>query len=487
MLFCLSFGTDITAQNESKSLVLKYDFSKASGNTIKDLSNNHADAKLMNGAKVENGALRLYAKDAYLDMTAKAGQAMSKLTDFSIFARYKIDSKTEIKGYGHFLWCFSCKEANSEKEGPYQAYRVNEQRCETSIGGWSQETGIQKGQVSESGKWVTVFFRQQSGKGELYIDGKLIGIDSNFPNPKDIFKQAPKFNWMGRAPFNGDEYLKNTSVSDFRVYNQYLHDEEVKKYTSINIQKEASNIKETTVYKDANVEFHQIDENTWHGNGTLCYNESVYLIAGEEEAILIDAGVKMPGLKAIAEKICKKPVRLVISHAHGDHIGAIEEWDTLWMNAADEAIFPVNRPSKVKRIYMQDGMIFNLGGREIEVVFTPGHTPGSTTFIDRKNHYGFSSDAFGSGNLLVFTDLSTEAASCRRMKRFIEKYHIKYFYPGHYWGDNLEMPQRVSDISELCEDILNGKKEGATGEASGWQYVLKERGVRINYRDAQKR
>jgi len=247
-----------------------------------------------------------------------------------------------------------------------------------------------------------------------------------------------------------------------------------------------SNFKEKTVYKDENVEFRQIDEHTWHGNGNLCFNESVYLIEGENEAILLDAGVKIPNLKQIAESIAKKPVQLVLTHLHGDHTGEVNQWDSVWINAADEVLIPEGMPTPKKKL-MNDGMIFDLGGRTLEVVFVPGHTPGSTIFIDKDRHYGFSGDAFGSGNLLVFTDLSTVEVACKRAKRFIEKYNIKYLYPGHYWGNNLETPQRVSDLEDLCDDILDGEKEGATGDSSGWQYVLTERGVRINYRDAQKR
>lgn len=36
-------------------------------------------------------------------------------------------------------------------------------------------------------------------------------------------------------------------------------------------------------------------------------------------------------------------------------------------------------------------------------LYTPGHTPSSTTFFDKTRHYGFSGDAFGSTNLLLFT------------------------------------------------------------------------------------
>lgn len=245
-----------------------------------------------------------------------------------------------------------------------------------------------------------------------------------------------------------------------------------------------SNFKEKTVFKNADVEIRQLDEHTWHGNGNLVFNESIYLIEGEQSALLIDAGTRMPGLKAIVEDLVKKPVTLVISHGHGDHTGAINEWDSLWINAADMAIVPKNAYKGVVQ-YLTDGQVFDLGGREIEVVFTPGHTPGSTTFIDRDAHYGFSSDAFGSGNLLVITDLSTEWASCLRFSRFMEKYDIKYLYPGHYWGDNLETPQRVKDVSTICEGIMDGTFIPEKGTNASLPYVVEKYGVKVNYGEKQ--
>lgn len=247
-----------------------------------------------------------------------------------------------------------------------------------------------------------------------------------------------------------------------------------------------SNFKEKTVFKNADVEIRQLDEHTWHGNGHLVFNESIYLIEGEHSALLIDAGTRMPGLKKIVEDLVKKPVTLIISHGHGDHIGAINEWDSLWINAADMAIVPKDTYKGVVR-YLTDGQIFDLGGRQIEVVFTPGHTPGSTTFIDKAAHYGFSSDAFGSGNLLVFTDLSTQWASCLRFSRFMEKYGIKYLYPGHYWGDNLETPQRVKDVATICDDILKGTIVPEKSTDARFPYVVDMYGVKVNFSDRQVR
>ena len=44
------------------------------------------------------------------------------------------------------------------------------------------------------------------------------------------------------------------------------------------------------VYQDDEVVFRQLDEHTWIGNGHRVYNESLYIIEGNERALLIDAG-----------------------------------------------------------------------------------------------------------------------------------------------------------------------------------------------------
>lgn len=43
--------------------------------------------------------------------------------------------------------------------------------------------------------------------------------------------------------------------------------------------------------------------------------------------------------------------------------------------------------------HLEDGQVIDLGGRQIEVLHTPGHTSGSVTFFDKERHYGFSGDA----------------------------------------------------------------------------------------------
>lgn len=228
------------------------------------------------------------------------------------------------------------------------------------------------------------------------------------------------------------------------------------------------------------LEIIQLDEHTWHGYGHLVYNESVYLIEGETSAILIDAATNIRGLRKTVENIVKKPVSLVISHGHTDHIGSINEWDTIWIHPADEELLPMSFKGKAR--HLSNGQIFDLGGRQIETIFTPGHTSGSASFIDKDAHYGFSSDAFGSTNLLVFTDVHTELASCILMDSVMQQHDIRFLYPGHSSGDNTETPERIHNLITICRGLLDGSiHPNAEGNVS-LPYVVDTLGLKVNYK-----
>jgi hydroxyacylglutathione hydrolase len=237
------------------------------------------------------------------------------------------------------------------------------------------------------------------------------------------------------------------------------------------------------VFKNDDVVFHQIDGHTWVGSGHLMANESLYLVEGNDKAVLIDAGTKIADLDKIAASLTTKPIMLVVTHAHPDHTGsAINDFPELHINPADAASpFMADYRGQVKDL--KDGEIIDLGGRKLEVVFTPGHTPGSTTFIDSNAGYGFSGDSFGSGNLLLSGTFSTLLATCQKMSAVMEKQGIKHLYPGHYFGKNLETKQRVDDIATISKDVLSGKVKGEPGGRGpmGGNLTVNLFGVRINY------
>ena len=150
-------------------------------------------------------------------------------------------------------------------------------------------------------------------------------------------------------------------------------------------QAQTAGIEEKEVLRNEDVIFHQIDEHTWFGTGHLMANESLYLVEGETKAILIDAGTKIKDLDKLVASITDKPVTLVATHVHPDHTGsAIDYFPEIYINPADTIGIPEFMPNyKGKVCFLEDGEILDLGGRILEIVFTPGHTPGSTTFVDK--------------------------------------------------------------------------------------------------------
>jgi hydroxyacylglutathione hydrolase len=145
------------------------------------------------------------------------------------------------------------------------------------------------------------------------------------------------------------------------------------------------------------VVFRQIDEHTWIGTAHVMAKERLYLLEATNRALLMDAGTRVADLDKVITSITKKPVMLVATHAHPAHTGsAINYFPELNINPGDAgSSFLASYKGKINAL--TDGQVIDLGGRTVQVVFTPGHTPGATTFIDKDAGYGFSGDSFGSG------------------------------------------------------------------------------------------
>lgn len=224
---CFAAFAGLTLQAQDENLRYRLDFEQVNGTTVTDAVAS-TQATLKNQASImEMGkyhVLNLGNGTGYLDMGKDAGSIVYALSDFTMSAYYFVESDASLSGAGYFLWTFSQSAANTATSAPYTAYRLNVQRVATSTGGYQNEQGIEVGSESAKGQWVHVLFRQSGTKGQLYVDGNLVSTNTSMPAPATAFTAAPAYNWIGRAAFSSDNYLKKTYVADFRIYDCCVSD-----------------------------------------------------------------------------------------------------------------------------------------------------------------------------------------------------------------------------------------------------------------------
>lgn len=229
-VFMLLALVSVMAAAQESNLKVHYNFEQVSGTSVTDEASG-ISAVLKNNAKVvEVGpyhVLDLGDSNGYLDMTSNTGSIVRALSDFTVSVCYRIDKSADISGAGNFLWCFSRVLANTETSSFYTGYRVNAQRMATSPSGWGSEEGMQMGSASEKGRWIHMLYRQTGTKGELFLDGVRVQVNTSMPVLSEIFTNNTLYNWIGRPPFSGDTYLKKTLVADFRLYDAAVSDEKV--------------------------------------------------------------------------------------------------------------------------------------------------------------------------------------------------------------------------------------------------------------------
>lgn len=165
-------------------------------------------------------------------------------------------------------------------------------------------------------------------------------------------------------------------------------------------------------------------------------NARCYLLVGEEKAMLFDTGYGEGNIREWVEPITPKPLYVVNSHGHGDHSGGNGWWEEVY--AAEEAVCSMRQPfgnydeMKAKMTYpdykvniVKDGDIFELGGRQAEVIAIPAHSEGSIALLDKKARLLFSGDEVEAGQVLQFVrDTPIPAKEfCRLHKNHME--HLK--------------------------------------------------------------
>ena len=206
--------------------------------------------------------------------------------------------------------------------------------------------------------------------------------------------------------------------------------------------------------------------------GTL---STAYLIEGSKEALVIDACSGQEGLDAVLRQLVgDKPTTLALTHGHFDHSGGMKYFKKVHVHPADAGMLP--KGVTIERVNLDDGTVFDLGGKKIEVVTIPGHSPGSVALLDREGRYAMTGDGIGSTMVwmqISSLPLTTYLQSVKKLEAL--KGAFDTLYVGHHEQEVKTLTlQYITDMRMVTEKVLEGSIETAPyemGNRSGRQAV----------------
>lgn len=146
-----------------------------------------------------------------------------------------------------------------------------------------------------------------------------------------------------------------------------------------------------------------------------------YLIVGDHTALLFDAGPGLRDIRRVVRRITDLPLIFLPSHFHYDHVGngidfarrAVVDLPYLRERAVGNQLTFTNMehlgpiegfdiPTWTIDHWWPPGTLIDLGGRELSLIHTPGHSKESISLMDRKNGIVLSGDYLYQGPLYAF-------------------------------------------------------------------------------------
>lgn len=251
-------------------------------------------------------------------------------------------------------------------------------------------------------------------------------------------------------------------------------------------------------------------------------NVYMFLVVGEEKALLIDTGYSITHALGYARQVTDKPLTVVCTHGHFDHIGGNADFDTVYMSEKDwntakkehsdynylngfithykEVSFAMRMLSKLPKIKQEleqsihiapckylalpETGYFDLDGRKVSFIETPGHTQGSICLFDETTKTLFPGDMLCEGIVLLGFDHSTSVSEYRE-----SVIKIRDFYKGNNGRQIMASHHRVpvkDDIFDryidMCDKIISGERKGEYKDVGYHQGLyVKQNGLMIFY------
>ena len=180
-------------------------------------------------------------------------------------------------------------------------------------------------------------------------------------------------------------------------------------------------------------------------------DNNVWVVGGDDGLIVVDAA---HDATAIADAVDHRRVHAIVcTHGHNDHINAAVELSRLvtapvYLAAADRMLWDDVHPDAAPYDELRGGDVFRIAGVDLQVIPTPGHSPGGVCLYAPSEGLLFSGDTLCQGGPDAtgrsYSDFPTILDSIRG--RLLTLPPATVVHPGH--GDDTTVGSEAPDYDD---------------------------------------
>ena len=226
-----------------------------------------------------------------------------------------------------------------------------------------------------------------------------------------------------------------------------------------------------------------------------------YLVVGSERAMLIDSGFGLDSLKKTVDALTELPIVLVNTHGHPDHGGGNAEFGSPYLHPEDNELYAYKcsyevrleeamrwgvekvgerlQPTPPAPVPVEDGHVFDLGGRSLRVIQTPGHSRGSICIFDEQSGTLFAGDNLNARATALLESCATTVSEYLASMEKLTHFPVKRICAGHMPA--VLAPDYIEKKIRCARRILAGERGESFESFMGSGYKLTEEDTAIDY------
>jgi glyoxylase-like metal-dependent hydrolase (beta-lactamase superfamily II) len=145
---------------------------------------------------------------------------------------------------------------------------------------------------------------------------------------------------------------------------------------------------------------HAVTSGTFSLDGqTFDVDNNVWVVGDDAECVVIDAPHDAAAIATVVDG--RRVVAVLCTHAHDDHVRVAPELAAavqapIWLHPADRVVWDLTH-DRAPDADLSDGQRIEVGGITLEVLHTPGHSPGAVCFLVPELGTVFTGDTLFNG------------------------------------------------------------------------------------------